>query len=177
MMRIPALLLQATLAVVLIVVSAAFALVGLYGIWRGNANGWFPLVFFGGIAAFFVFECLNRLKSRRERPWEMGEAEQAAFNKQVARDERKTEKLIEGFAAPSIDGEPLPPWLEVPGACPFHMIWRMGAEAYLRDEFGPYFAELDACQRKDYFARYGLGEEWPHRSLWRRALQSWDDEI
>ncbi len=83
--------------------------------------------------------------------------------------ERIARDLAHAFQLQSIEGELLPPWLEAPGTDPFHMFWRMGGEYYIADFFC-FFRDLGRSEQKAYFARYDLGDAWPHRAQWHRVL-------
>ena len=162
-------------------------LVGLYGILHGVMLGWIPVVISGlmlglyanqkdGNSAFGRSEADDVVE--RAKILGVSEEEIRLHDEKVKRDTEITIELVENFELPSGRAEPLPPWIEEPGAGPYHMIWRMGAEGYLRDEFSPFFNKLDRRQKEEYFARYDLGEGWPDRETWYNGLlRSLDGDI
>lgn len=150
-----------------------FTLMGGYAIVSGDADGWPPFLFFGLCAAVFVAGLLNR---GRKRSPEMTPAERTAFEKALERDRQICLERVEHFPLPTDLDEPLPPWIKFPGFHPYDIFWRMGpGEGYVDGEFGPFWRSLNRHQQEEYFARYDLGTEWPHRQYWYDGWVSPDD--
>ena len=118
----------------------------------GIPYGWIVAIGFGAVATLIV--------ALGDKP----------VDPAINMNERIAAELVDQLPLQRRAGEPLPPWIEEPGAGPYHVIWRMGAEGYLRDEFFPFFSRLDKDQQEEYFARYDLGDEWPDRESWRNNL-------
>ncbi|MGI9234685.1 MAG: hypothetical protein ACR2RD_13710 [Woeseiaceae bacterium] len=141
--------------------------------------GWIPVVLSGVMLGYYIDWKDGGSVFGRDAAEEIAERTKllGVSEEEIRRDDERKERekeitieLVENFALPPGKDEPLPPWIEVPGVDPYHMIWRMGAEGYLRDEFFPFFDKLDRDQREEYFARYDLGEDWPVRGSWYNNL-------
>lgn len=127
------------------------ALIGSVLIALGRPYGW-PVA----ICCLAAFICVGAFGDGSAHP-------KYNLHQRVARD------LAQAFQLQSIEGELLPPWLEAPGVAPFHMFWRMGGEYYIANFFS-FFRELGRSEQEAYFARYDLGDAWPHRDQWHRLL-------
>ncbi len=155
---------------------AVLAALGLYGIVIGSSLGWIALVLSGALWGGYIFFTDDGPYSRsasvtnRAKAAGISVEEMRAIDAKHDHEHQVVVALVEKFSLPSIRDEPLPPWIEFPGFDPFHGFWRMGAgESYLRDPFWPFMAALDKSARERYFARYDLGDEWPHRRHWYYA--------
>lgn len=133
------------------VVFLFLALVGIVLVAFGFTYGWLIAIF-----CLTVFGCAGVFGDVSAHPT-------CNFHERTARD------LATAFPVQSTDGEPLPPWLQAPGTGPFHINWRMGGEHYMA-EFWSFFRDLHRSEQEAYFARYDLGDAWPHRAQWYRAM-------
>lgn len=155
---------------------AILASLGLFGIVNDFALGWIPLVLSGVLLGGYTDWRDVGLSSsgisssdvaERAKAAGISKKELRANDALIAHSHDITVALVKKFSLPSGRDEPLPPWIEYPGFSPYDIFWRMGAgESYLIRPFGPFMAALSKSERKQYFLRYDLGEEWPHRDQW-----------
>ncbi len=164
---------------------AVLAALGLYGIVIGFSLGWIALVLSGALLGGYAYWTDDGPYSSgassddvayRAKAAGISIEEMRAIDAKIDHEHQITVALVEKFSLPSGRDEPLPPWIEFPGFSPYHIFWRMGAgESYLLDPFWPFMSALDKSERERYFARYDLGEEWPHRQDWYRGWVEKDD--
>ena len=151
----------------------ALAALGLYGIVIGSGLGWIALVLSGALWGGYIYSTDDgpyggdASATNRAKAAGISVEEMRAIDAKMEHEHQLVVALVEKFSLPSNRNEPLPPWIEFPGFDPLHGFWRMGAgESYLRDPFWPFMAALAKSEREKYFARYDLGDEWPHREYW-----------
>lgn len=101
-------------------------------------------------------------------------AEKASYPPDWVVEKRGVAKgLADKFSYISVEGEPLPPWMEHPEILIGSIGWRMGAgEDFIHEVFFPFWRNMSQAQQTAYINKFDLGSEWPDRDKWLASLEA-----